>query len=130
MTAASYSLDALPGLCYGTDMQKVRQPVGMALMILAFPAAIYGAFPWGIALGAFLFLLGVVCRNVKRVHAVVAVILGLLVIAWMSLSPLINEGSPFYCFRSSLHTYLTIVFGTVVIFLTGFLLTKFAKKTI
>ena len=32
----------------------------MALMILAFPAAIYGAFPWGIALGAFLFLLGVV----------------------------------------------------------------------
>ena len=77
-----------------------------------------------------LFLLGVVCRNVKRVHAVVAVILGLLVIAWMSLSPLINEGSPFYCFRSSLHTYLTIVFGTVVIFLTGFLLTKFAKKTI
>ena len=40
-------------------MQKVRQPVGMALMILAFPAAIYGAFPWGIALGAFLFLLGV-----------------------------------------------------------------------
>ena len=40
-----------------------------------------------------LFLLGVVCRNVKRVHAVVAVILGLLVIAWMSLSPLINEGS-------------------------------------
>ena len=41
-----------------------------------------------------LFLLGVVCKTVLRVHAVVAVILGLLTIAWMSLSPLINEGSP------------------------------------
>ena len=71
-----------------------------------------------------LFLLGVVCRNVRRAHAVVAVILGLLTIAWMSLSPLINEGAPCYCLRSSLHTYLTIVFGTTVIFLTGFLLTR------
>ena len=72
-----------------------------------------------------LFLLGVVCRTVRRAHAVTAVVLGLLVIAWMSLSPLINEGSPFYRFHSSLHTYLTIVLGTTVIFLTGFLLTKF-----
>lgn len=47
-----------------------------------------------------LFLLGVVCKTVRRVHAVVAVILGLLTIAWMSLSPLINEGSPFYRFHS------------------------------
>ena len=75
-----------------------------------------------------LFLLGVVCKTVRRAHAVVAVILGLLTIAWMSLSPLINEGSPFYRFHSPLHTYLTIVFGTTVIFLTGFLLTKFTKK--
>ena len=51
-------------------MQKVRQPVGMALMILAFPAAIYGAFPWGIALGAFLFLLGVAVA-VSRFSAIV-----------------------------------------------------------
>ena len=75
-----------------------------------------------------LFLLGVVCKTVRRAHAVVAVILGLLTIAWMSLSPLINEGSPFYRFHSPLHTYLTIVFGTTVIFLTGFLLTKLTKK--
>lgn len=70
-----------------------------------------------------LFLLGVVCRNVKRAHAVIAVVLGLLSIAYMSLSPLINEGSPFYCLRCPLHTYLTIVVGTTVIFLVGFLLT-------
>ena len=71
-----------------------------------------------------LFLLSVVCRTVKKAHAVIAAIMGLLVIAWMSLSPLINEGSPFYCMRSQLHTYLTIVLGTTLIFLVGFLLTK------
>ena len=75
-----------------------------------------------------LFLLGVVCKTVRRAHAVVAVILGLLTIAWMSLSPLINAGSPFYRFHSPLHTYLTIVFGTTVIFLTGFLLTKLTNR--
>lgn len=75
-----------------------------------------------------LFLLGVVCRNVKRVHAVVAVILGLLVIAWMSLSPLINEGSPFYCFRSSLHTYLTIVLERLSYSLQDFYLQNLRKR--
>lgn len=71
-----------------------------------------------------LFLLALVCRKTRRVHIVIAVICGLLVIAWMSLSPLINEGSPFYKFHSPFHTYLTIVFGTTVIFLVGFILTK------
>ncbi len=75
-----------------------------------------------------LFLLGVVCTKVRRAHAVAAVIVGLLVIAWMSLSPLINEGAPCYEFRSTLHTYLTIVFGTSAIFLVGFALTKFTKQ--
>ena len=75
-----------------------------------------------------LFLLGLACRNVKRAHAVTAVILGLVSIAYMSLSPLINEGSPFYEFRCPLHTYLTIVVGTTVIFLVGFLLTVLFNK--
>lgn len=75
-----------------------------------------------------LFLLSLACKNVKRSHAMVATILGLITIAWMSLSPLINEGSPFYVFRSQLHTYLTIVLGTSVIFLTGFLLTGIFNK--
>lgn len=47
----------------------------------------------------------------------------------MSLSPLINEGSPFYVLRSPLHTYLTIVVGTTVIFVVGFLLTALSKRT-
>ena len=152
-----------------------------------------------------LFLLTLVCKTVRKAHGVLSVIVGLLVIAWMSLSPLwngahidrdayvatvmeqtdsiaiaqggiekveivkdvINEEqdnvevqirleykngkkgvktnthqlaeikqqelyvpqSPFYEFRSELHTYLTIVFGTTAIFLVGFILTKlFPKK--
>ncbi|MGM9764597.1 MAG: sodium:solute symporter [Candidatus Cryptobacteroides sp.] len=71
-----------------------------------------------------LFLLALVCRKVRKPVAVLSVVLGLLVIAWMSLSPLINEGSPFYVFRSGLHTYLTVVLGTTVIFGTGFILTS------
>ena len=61
-----------------------------------------------------LFLLALVCRKVSRPAAVIAVILGLMVIAYMSLPVF---GSPF-------HTYLTIVFGTTTIFLAGFLLTR------
>lgn len=76
-----------------------------------------------------LFLLGLVCHKTRRSHVVAAVICGLIVIAWMSLSPLINEGSPFYRFHSPFHTYLTIVFGTTVIFLVGFILTKLGKNT-
>ena len=58
-----------------------------------------------------LLLLGLVCHTVRRNHAVVAVVVGLAVIAWMSL-------------WAPLHTYLTIVLGTAAIFLTGFILTK------
>ena len=62
-----------------------------------------------------LFLLGLVCHKVKRTNGVVAVAVGLAVIAWMS-------------FWAPLHTYLTIVFGTMAIFLTGFVLTKLTSK--
>ena len=62
-----------------------------------------------------LFLLGLVCHKIKRTNGVVAVAVGLAVIAWMS-------------FWAPLHTYLTIVFGTMAIFLTGFVLTKLTSK--
>lgn len=75
-----------------------------------------------------LFLLSLVCKKPERAGAIAGVIVGLLVIAWMSLSPFINEGSPFYEFRSPFHTYLTIVFGTTSIFLTGFIITKLYDK--
>jgi len=72
-----------------------------------------------------LFLLGVFSkkRNVKG--AIIGVICGLLVILWLSLSNLLftpeKVGIQF-------HTYLTIVFGTTVIFLVGFLFGLFSKN--
>ena len=66
-----------------------------------------------------LFLLALVCRKPNRAASIIGVIMGLLVIAWISLP----------VFGSPVHTYLTIVFGTTVIFLVGFLMTKLVNKT-
>lgn len=68
-----------------------------------------------------LFLLGFISKKAKNPHAVAGVIVGVLVIAWMSLSPFVFEGS-WVRFRSEFHMNLTIVFGTTAIFLVGFLL--------
>lgn len=71
-----------------------------------------------------IFLLSLVCKDINSSIAILAVLSGLIVISWISLSPLIHEGSSFYCFRSQIHTYLTIVIGTMVIFCVGFICTK------
>ena len=61
-----------------------------------------------------LFLLGLLGHTIRRENVVIAVAVGLAVIAWMS-------------FLAPLHTYLTIVLGTMAIFLTGFVLSKVIK---
>lgn len=58
-----------------------------------------------------LFLLALVCKNIKRAYAVTAVVVGLAVIVWLTVT-------------HPVHTYLIIVFGTTSIFMTGFILTK------
>lgn len=58
-----------------------------------------------------LFLLALVCKNIKRAYAVTAVAVGLAVIVWLTVT-------------HPVHTYLIIVFGTTAIFMTGFILTK------
>ncbi|GAB2992200.1 sodium:solute symporter [Cyclobacterium sediminis] len=73
-----------------------------------------------------LFLLGFIGKNIKQKYAAIGVALGVLVIAWMSLSPVILEEG--MRFRSTFHANLTIVFGTIVIFLVGFLLSALANK--
>jgi SSS family solute:Na+ symporter len=48
------------------------------------------------------------------------VIIGAILISWMSLSPVyFNEGR-LLAFRSPFHANLTIVFGTITIFLVDF----------
>jgi SSS family solute:Na+ symporter len=69
-----------------------------------------------------LFLLGYFSRKATSLQAAIGVTCGVLVILWMSLSPLYFTGENLLRFRSPFHANLTIVFGTTVIFLIGFLL--------
>jgi solute:Na+ symporter, SSS family len=74
-----------------------------------------------------LFLLGYFAQKVDNVAAVTGVVLGLLVIIWMSLSSALLTGS-WEGYQNPLHDYMTIVVGSLVIFLTGFLLSLLAKN--
>lgn len=73
------------------------------------------------------FMLGYFARNVENVAAITGVVLGLLTIVWMSLSPNYFTGS-IEPYQNPLHSYLTIVIGTLVIFLVGFLMTLVYHK--
>jgi SSS family solute:Na+ symporter len=69
-----------------------------------------------------LFLLGYMARRAKSIYALTGVVVGVLVILWMSLSPVYFTQGAWLKFRSPFHANLTIVIGTTVIFLVGFLL--------
>jgi solute:Na+ symporter, SSS family len=71
-----------------------------------------------------LFLLGYFAKKAKNINAVIGITIGVLVICWMSISPLYFNEGVWMKFRSPFHSNLTIVFGTTVIFLVGFLLSK------
>ena len=71
-----------------------------------------------------LFLLGYFSKTVKSVHAAIAVSIGILVILWLSLVEFVGKGSGSFLGQNPFHSNLTIVIGTIVIFLTGFLLSK------
>ena len=68
-----------------------------------------------------LFLLGYFGKKIKSTPAIIGVIAGVLVIGWMSLSPLFFSGFGLTRYVSPFHHYLSIVFGTMAIFLVGFL---------
>ncbi len=75
-----------------------------------------------------LFLLGYISKKAKKTDAVIGVIIGAILISWMSLSPVyFNEGR-LLAFRSPFHANLTIVFGTLIIFLVGFILGNLLRK--
>jgi solute:Na+ symporter, SSS family len=77
-----------------------------------------------------LFLLGYISKKVRNINAVIGVIAGALLIIWMSLSPLCFTSGNLLAFRSPFHSNLTIVFGTLTIFLVGFILSGlFSKRT-
>lgn len=73
-----------------------------------------------------LFLLGAFSKRKNVKGAIIGVVAGLLVIMWLSLSNLFLDSG---AIGNHFHTYLTIVIGTTVIFLVGFLIGLFSKKS-
>jgi len=71
-----------------------------------------------------LFFLAFLSKKVRNIDAAVGVAAGVLVIVWMSLSPLCFTSDKMVVFKSPFHSNLTIVFGTVIILLTGFISVK------
>ena len=68
-----------------------------------------------------LFLLGYFAKKITNVAAITGVIAGVLVIGWMSLTPIFFTSIELQKYASPFHSYLSIVFGTSAIFVVGFL---------
>jgi SSS family solute:Na+ symporter len=73
-----------------------------------------------------LFLLGFISRRPGNPAAVTGVICGVLIILWMTLSPAWT--GRLESLRSPFHSFMTIVFGTLVILLVGLLITATRSK--
>jgi len=74
-----------------------------------------------------LFLLGLVSRQTKSAAAITAVIIGIVVILWMTFSG--NLQGQYAFLKNPLHKNMIIVVGTLSIFLSGLLITSFKKQT-
>jgi SSS family solute:Na+ symporter len=119
------------GVLYSSSFIFGILGIGVGLAMISVKSALDAW--WGLAsifsggmLG--LFLLGYFAKKAKSFDAAVGVSIGVLVILWLSLSPIYFKEGTLAGFKSPFHTNLTIVIGTTVIFLVGFLLAK--KKNI
>ncbi len=77
-----------------------------------------------------LFLLGYLSKKLTSLSAFIGVIAGVIVIGWMSLSPIFFQGTSLEPYTSPFHSYLSIVFGTVAIFIVGFLIGIVVNKKV
>ena len=75
-----------------------------------------------------LFLLAFIVKKATGKAAGIGVLCGVVVIGWMSLSPVLLSGTEMEDFQNRLHTNLTIVMGTITIFIVGFLITGLFYK--
>jgi SSS family solute:Na+ symporter len=69
-----------------------------------------------------LFLLGIISRQTRNHEALIATLIGLVVILWLTFPTIIPD--EYAALRSTLNTNMIIVAGTLTIFLTGIFLTK------
>jgi len=68
-----------------------------------------------------LFLLGVISRQAHNAAAATAVLIGVLVILWLSVSTTSNWPDSLSQFRNPMHSFMTTVVGTLSILLIGLL---------
>lgn len=68
-----------------------------------------------------LFLLGLVSRQARNAHAILAVTVGILAIVWLSLSSTAFWPAALKSWASPFHPFMTIVIGTSLIVLAGVL---------
>jgi SSS family solute:Na+ symporter len=73
-----------------------------------------------------LFLLGIISRSTRNAEAFTATVIGVLVIIWLTFSGQLPAGYSY--FRNPLNQNMTIVVGTLTIFLMGLLLTKLRTR--
>ena len=66
-----------------------------------------------------LFLLGYISKKVNNIAVIIGVVVGVIVIGWMNLSPLFFTSVDLQKYTSPIHSYLSIVFGTMAIFIVG-----------
>jgi len=74
-----------------------------------------------------LFLLGLISRRAKNAAAATAVVSGILVILWMTLSALPAWPEALEPLRSPFHSLMIVVNGTLTILLVGLLLSRFGR---
>lgn len=123
-----------------TDKQKLRAlyigTVAFGLLGMGTGIAMIGAKSildvWWQLSGIFaagmlgIFLLGMVSKRTKNTEAIIATIIGVLVIMWMTFSVLLPP--QYAAFRNPLHTNMIIVVGTLTIFLAGIGITGIRKR--
>jgi SSS family solute:Na+ symporter len=77
-----------------------------------------------------LFLLGLISRRANNPAAVTGVVVGVLVIVWMTVSlfPALWPET-LQPLRSPLHSFMIIVVGTLTILLVGLVISSFGSRT-
>lgn len=94
--------------------------VGVAVLMIGVKSILEA---WWVLQGVFaggvlgLFLLGMATRSGRSPATKLAVLLGVGIIGWMTLSPLIEQLPPYL--QNPLHANMTIVIGTLAVFLLG-----------
>jgi SSS family solute:Na+ symporter len=75
-----------------------------------------------------LFLLGIISRKTRSTEAFTAVLIGVVVIVWMTLS--VSLPNKYAFLRNPMNNNMVIVIGTLTIFLAGLLLTARKRKLV